>query len=158
MSAALHLSQEQTGMAVSVATTCSLAGSLVVALVGWRLSCRVALLAGTVVQAAAVMWILWAHGALDLTLALGLFAFFWQGLIPFAMDLIVSVDSSRATAPYVLPLYMTGFSLGPLLASYFVGQSVVWSYWVALVGFAAAFIIYLSIFRGGRALEVSPNP
>lgn len=157
MCATLGLNQEQTGMAVSIATTCALVGSLLVAVVGWRLSPRVALLGGIIVQAASVMWILRARGALEFTAALGLFGFLWQGLMPFAMDLIVSVDSSRATAPLVLPLYITGFSLGPLLASYFVDHSVVWAFWVALLGFAAAFVTYLGIFRDRRAFQVSTN-
>jgi hypothetical protein len=40
-----------------------------------------------------------AHQALEFSVALGIFGFLWQGGMPFAMDLIVAVDSSRATAP-----------------------------------------------------------
>lgn len=155
MGAALGLDQEQTGVAVSIATTCALVGSLLVAVVGWRLSFRAALLGGTILQIATVMWILRARGALEFNTALGLFGFLWQGLVPFAMDLIVSVDSSRATAPLVLPLNIAGLSVGPLVASYCVEHSVVGAFRVALIGFVAALVAYLVIFRDRRTAQVS---
>lgn len=158
MAALLGVNQSETGVAVSIATTCSLVGSLLVAVAGWRLSLRHVLLVGVIVQAGAVMAILRSYGAIEFTVALGFFGFVWQALMPFAMDLIVLVDSSRATAPFVLPLYITGFSLGPFLASNFVEHSVTGAYWVATVGFLAAFVTYLGIFRGERALQASRNP
>lgn len=157
MGAAVGMGEEQTGVAVSMATTCALMGSLLVAVVGWRLSARVALLGGSIVQAVAIIWILHVHDAPGFKAALALFAFLWQGLMPFAMDLIVSVDSSRATAPLVLPIYIAGFSLGPLVASCFVAHTAAGAYWVALLGFVAAFITYLGIFRERRALQMSPG-
>lgn len=154
MGAALGLNEEQTGIAVSIATGCALAGSLLVAVVGWRLSFRVALLSGTILQIAAVMWILRAQGVVGFSLALGLFGFLWQGLMPFAMDLIVAVDSSRATAPLVLPLNVAGMSVGPLVASWCVEQSVTGAFRVAFLGLVVAFVAYVGIFRR-RAARVS---
>jgi MFS transporter, DHA1 family, inner membrane transport protein len=154
MGAALGLNQEQTGVAVSIATTCALVGSLFVAVVGWRLSFRVALLGGTILQITAVMWVLRAQGPVEFYVALGLFGFLWQALVPFAMDLMVSVDSSRATAPLVLPLNIAGLSVGPLVASCCVEHSVVGAFRVALLGFVAALVAYWIIFRDQRVVQV----
>jgi predicted MFS family arabinose efflux permease len=141
------LNQEQTGTAVAASLICQLLGSLVVAIVGWRLPFRAALLGGAVLQASTVMWLLGAHQALEFSIALGIFGFLWQGGMPFAMDLIVAVDSSRATAPFVLPLNLTGLSVGPLAASYFVDHSVVGAFRVGIFGCFLAVLGYLLVFR-----------
>ena len=149
------LNQEQTGTAVAASLICQLLGSLVVAIVGWRLPFRAALLGGAVLQAATVMWLLGTHQALEFSIALGIFGFLWQGGMPFAMDLIVAVDSSRATAPFVLPLNLTGLSVGPLAASYFVDHSVVGAFRVGIFGCFLAVLGYLLVFRSRPAIQVS---
>jgi hypothetical protein len=101
MAAELGLTAEQTGVAVAVSLICQLLGSLIVAVVGWRLPIRAALLGGSVLQAATVVWLLRAHHALEFTIALGIFGCLWQGGMSFALDLIVAADSSRTTAPLV---------------------------------------------------------
>jgi hypothetical protein len=101
MAAELGLTAEQTGVAVAVSLICQLLGSLIVAVVGWRLPFRAALLGGSVLQAATVVWLLRAHHALEFTIALGIFGCLWQGGMSFALDLIVAADSSRTTAPLV---------------------------------------------------------
>jgi MFS transporter, DHA1 family, inner membrane transport protein len=146
------LNQEQTGTAVAASLICQLLGSLVVAIVGWRLPFRAALLGGAVLQASTVMWLLGAHQALEFSIALGIFGFLWQGGMPFAMDLIVAVDSSRATAPFVLPLNLTGLSVGPLAASYFVDHSVVGAFRVGIFGCFLAVLGYLLVFRSRPAI------
>jgi hypothetical protein len=157
MAAELGLNPEQTGVAVALSLVCQLLGSLIVAVVGWRLSFRVALLGGTILQAVSVFWLSGAHHALEFSVALGLFGLLWQGSMPFAMDLIVAVDSSRATAPLVLPLNLAGLSAGPLAASYWVNQSVVGAFHVGIVGFFLALLAYLLVFRGGPATQLSPG-
>jgi MFS family permease len=157
MAAELGLNPEQTGVAVASSLVCQLLGSLIVAIVGWRLSFRVALLGGTILQAVSVFWLSGAHHALEFSVALGFFGLLWQGSMPFAMDLIVAVDSSRATAPLVLPLNLAGLSAGPLAASYWVNQSVVGAFHVGIVGFCLALLAYLLVFRGGPAAQLSPG-
>jgi DHA1 family inner membrane transport protein len=149
------LNPEQTGMAVAASLICQLLGSLIVAIVGWRLPFRAALLGGAVLQAVTVMWLLGTHQALEFSVALGIFGFLWQGGMPFAMDLIVAVDSSRATAPFVLPLNLMGLSVGPLAASYFVDHSVVGAFRVGIFGCFLAVLAYLLVFRGRPAIQVS---
>jgi MFS family permease len=155
LAAELGLNPEQTGVAVATSLICQLLGSLVVAIVGWRLSFRAALLGGAVLQAVTVLWLLGAHQTLEFSVALGIFGFLWQGGMPFAMDLIVAVDSSRATAPLVLPLSLTGLSVGPLAASYFVDHSVVGAFHVGILGCFLAVISYLLVFRSRPAIQVS---
>jgi DHA1 family inner membrane transport protein len=155
LAAELGLNPEQTGVAVAASLICQLLGSLVVAIVGWRLSFRAALLGGAVLQAVTVLWLLGAHQTLEFSVALGIFGFLWQGGMPFAMDLIVAVDSSRATAPLVLPLSLTGLSVGPLAASYFVDHSVVGAFHVGILGCFLAVISYLLVFRSRPAIQVS---
>jgi MFS transporter, DHA1 family, inner membrane transport protein len=147
LAAELGLDPRQTGVAVAASLVCQLLGSLVVVVVGWRLPFRAALLGGAVLQAVTVMWLLGAHQALDFSVALGIFGFVWQGGMPFAMDLIVAVDSSRATAPLVLPLNIMGLSVGPLAASYFVDHSVVWAFRIGILGCFLAVIGYLLVFN-----------
>jgi DHA1 family inner membrane transport protein len=155
LAAELGLNPEQTGVAVAASLICQLLGSLIVAIVGWRLSFRAALLGGAVLQAITVLWLLGAHQALEFSVALGIFGFLWQGGMPFAMDLIVAVDSSRATAPLVLPLSLTGLSVGPLAASYFVDHSVVGAFHVGILGCFLAVLSYLLVFRSRPAIQVS---
>jgi MFS transporter, DHA1 family, inner membrane transport protein len=149
------LNPEQTGVAVAASLICQLLGSLVVAIVGWRLSFRAALLGGAVLQAVTVLWLLGAHQAPAFSVALGLFGFLWQGGMPFAMDLIVAVDSSRATAPLVLPLSLTGLSVGPLAASYFVDHSVAGAFHIGILGCFLAVLSYMLLFRSRPAIQVS---
>jgi MFS transporter, DHA1 family, inner membrane transport protein len=155
LAAELGLNPQQTGLAVAASLICQLLGSLLVAIVGWRLSFRAALLGGAVLQAVTVMWLLGAHQALEFSVALGIFGFLWQGGMPFAMDLIVAVDSSRATAPLVLPLNLTGLSVGPLAASCFVDHSVVGAFRVGILGCFLAVLGYLLVFRSRPAIQVS---
>lgn len=155
MAVELGLTAEQTGVAVAVSLICQLLGSLIVAIAGWRLSFRAALLGGTVLQAATVIWLLKAHHALAFSIALGVFGCLWQGGMPFAMGLIVAVDSSRTTAPLVLPLNLAGLSVGPLIASYFVDHSVAGAFRVSLVGFVLALLAYVRVFRSRAAIQLA---
>jgi predicted MFS family arabinose efflux permease len=158
LAAQFGLNPEQTGVAVAASLVCQLLGSLVVAIVGWRLSFRAALLGGAALQAVAVMWLLGAHQALEFSVALAMFGFVWQGGMPFAMDLIIAVDSSRATAPLVLPLNLTGLSVGPLAASYFVDHSVVGAFRVGVLGCLLAMLGYFLVFRSRPVIQVSTGP
>jgi MFS transporter, DHA1 family, inner membrane transport protein len=157
MAAELGLSAGQVGVAVAVSLICQLLGSLVVAVVGWRLSFRTALLCGCLLQAATVMCLLGAHHALEFTLALGVFGCLWSAGMSFAMDLIVAVDSSRTTAPLILPLSLAGLSIGPFIASCFVDHSVAAAFRVSLVGFAVALLAYLCVFRSRATIQLSPG-
>jgi hypothetical protein len=67
--------------------------------------------------------------------------------MPFAMDLIVEEDKSRTTAPLILPLMLTGLSIGPFIASFCVGRSVAPALWVAFGGFLCALLAYTLVFR-----------
>jgi uncharacterized membrane protein YkvI len=72
------------------------------------------------------------------------------------MDLIVAVDSSRTTAPLILPLIIAGLSVGPLVASYFVDHSVAGAFRVSLAGFVLALLAYSSVFRSQAATRQNP--
>jgi MFS transporter, DHA1 family, inner membrane transport protein len=155
MAAELGLTPEQTGIAVAVSLICQLLGSLIVAVVGWRLPFRAALLGGSVLQAATVVWLLGAHHALQFTIALGIFGCLWQGGMSFAMDLIVAADSSRTTAPLILPLNLAGLSVGPLVGSYFVDHSIAGAFRVGFVGFGVALLAYVCLFRRRGAIQLA---
>src|SRR5260370_32516237 len=88
MAAELGLSPHQIGIAVTDSLIFQILGSFVVAIVGWRLSFRIALIGGAIIQAFTAMVLLGADGPMEFIIALGIFGFLWQGGMPFAMDLI----------------------------------------------------------------------
>jgi len=147
LAAEIGMSSQSIGLAVTASLIFQVLGSLIVAIVGYRLSFRIALLGGVFIQVLAAVALLRSHGSIPFTLALCVFGFLWQGCMPFAMDLMVAVDKSRATAPLILPLMIGGLSVGPFVASFAVGETVTPAFWVGIVGFAASFLIYVFLFR-----------
>jgi hypothetical protein len=89
-----------------------------------------------------------------------LFGLLWQGCLPFASDLMVSVDTSRKSAPLVLPLTCLGLSVGPFVASFFVATGARGALQVSLCIFVAAAFLYGILFwrmsqHTGRAAELA---
>lgn len=149
MGANYGLTSDQVGLAVTISLAFQIVGSLTVALIGFRLPYRVTLPLGVAVQALSLAYLLTSTGMVAFCAALAVFGFLWQACMPFAMDLVVDADPSRATAPLILPITLAGLSFGPLIASALVGVSVAGAFEFSLCGFAVAVAIYLSIFRKG---------
>jgi DHA1 family inner membrane transport protein len=153
LAAEIGLNPERIGAAVTASLIFQLLGSLIVSVVGYRLSFRIALVGGALIQAAACVVLLQSHTFLAFTAALCIFGFLWQGCMPFAMDLVVSIDKSRATAPLILPLMFAGLSAGPFIASFWVGHSVAHAFWTGIIGFALALLVYMLVFRSRSATK-----
>jgi DHA1 family inner membrane transport protein len=143
-------SEQTTGVAVTASLIFQVLGSVFVMVIGYRLSFRIALVGGAIIQTIAIIVLLHSNSIRQFTVALSVFGFCWQGCMPFAMDLIVEEDESRATAPLILPLMLTGLSVGPFIASFCVGRSVAAALWVAIGGFVCALMAYMLVFRRQR--------
>nr|WP_087574218.1 MFS transporter [Sphingomonas sp. CDS-1] len=154
MGARQGLTTASVGVAITISLAFQIIGSLVVALVGYRLPFRLVLPGGVIVQAAAVMTLIAIPGIVGFSFGLALFGFCWQACLPFAMDLVIEADASRMTAPLVMPLTLAGLSMGPLIASALVGASVIGAFVFGIAAFVTAAGLYLFIFRPGSAPPV----
>lgn len=158
--AEIGLSADQVGVCFTASLVFQILAGLVVALVGWRLSFKSALFGGAVLQIVAVLGLLESRGFVGMISALSLFGLLWQGCLPFASDLMVSVDTSRKSAPLVLPLTCLGLSIGPFVASFFVATGARSALQVGLWIFVAAAFLYGILFwrmsqHAGRVAEVA---
>ncbi|WP_022676995.1 MFS transporter [Novosphingobium sp. B-7] len=158
MGAAIGLSPEQIGLAVTISLLFQLLSTLVVSTVGWRIPFAVPLLGGAIGQIAVAALLLNSTDMVLFSTGIALFGFLWQGCMPFGVDLIISVDASRATAPLMLPLNFFGLSAGPLIASFFVGDSVSGAFQIALVGFVGSLVLYTIIFLTARGRMSASDP
>lgn len=154
MGARQGLTTAAVGVAITISLAFQIIGSLVVALVGYRLPFRLVLPGGVIVQAAAVMTLIAIPGIVGFSFGLAVFGFCWQACLPFAMDLVIEADASRMTAPLVMPLTLAGLSMGPLIASALVGASVIGAFVFSIAAFVTAAGLYLFIFRPGSAPPV----
>lgn len=154
MGARQGLTTASVGVAITISLAFQIIGSLVVALVGYRLPFRLVLPGGVIVQAAAVMTLIAIPGIVGFSFGLAVFGFCWQACLPFAMDLVIEADASRMTAPLVMPLTLAGLSMGPLIASALVGASVIGAFVFGIAAFVTAAGLYLFIFRPGSAPPV----
>ncbi len=154
MGARQGLTTAAVGVAITISLAFQIIGSLVVALVGYRLPFRLVLPGGVIVQAAAVMTLIAIPGIVGFSFGLAVFGFCWQACLPFAMDLVIEADASRMTAPLVMPLTLAGLSMGPLIASALVGASVIGAFVFGIAAFVTAAGLYLFIFRPGSAPPV----
>jgi MFS transporter, DHA1 family, inner membrane transport protein len=142
----IGLTADQVGMCITASLVFQVLGSLLVALIGWRISYRSALLAGALLQVLATLGLLMSHDFLTMAVALSSFGFLWQGCLPFASDLMVSVDTSRQSAPLIMPLTFVGLSVGPFVASFFVSTGARGALQVGLWIFVAAAVLYGVLF------------
>lgn len=144
--AEIGLSADQVGVCFTASLIFQMLAGLVIAVVGWRLSFKSALLGGALLQIVAVLGLLASRGFVGMLSSLGLFGLLWQGCLPFASDLMVSVDTSRKSAPLVLPLACLGLSVGPFVASFFVASGARGALEVGLWIFVAAALSYGILF------------
>jgi MFS transporter, DHA1 family, inner membrane transport protein len=151
MGARQGLTTAAVGVAITISLAFQIIGSLVVALVGYRLPFRLVLPGGVILQAVAILMLIAIPGIVGFSFGLAVFGFCWQACLPFAMDLIIEADASRMTAPLVMPLTLAGLSMGPLIASALVGASVIGAFVFGIAAFVAAAGLYLFIFRSGAA-------
>lgn len=159
MGARSGLTPAAVGLAVTICLASQIAGSLFVALIGYRLPFRFVLPGGVLVQAAAIVLALAVPGAFAFSVALAIFGFCWQACLPFATDLVIEADASRQAAPLIMPLTLVGLSLGPLTASAVVGTSVAGAFAFGIAAFVAAAGLYLAMFGrdGIAARAASPD-
>jgi len=106
------------GLALSASLAAQIAGAFFVAWLAWRAPYRIVLPLGIALQACIVL--LLAHaasGALYVAAASG-FGLLWLGLQPFQVRQLIGLDHTRRAALLVVPLALTGLSLGPFAVSF----------------------------------------
>lgn len=155
MGARQGLDPAAVGVAVAISLAFQIIGSLIIALIGYRLPFRIVLPGGVLLQAAAVLLLIQVPGLVGFSVALAIFGFCWQACLPFAMDLIIEADATRMSAPLVMPLTLGGLSMGPLVASSLVGTSVTGAFIFGIAAFVAAAALYLLLFRSSGTLNVN---
>lgn len=146
MATEIKLVPNEIGIAVAASLIFQVLGPLLVAWKGWRLPFRQVLVVEGAIQALTVTMIIRANSAIAFTVALCVFGFLWTGSIPFATDLFILVDSSRAIVPLLFPLGLAGMSAGPFFASFLVGQSVASAFYFGVFGFVASTMLYVAVF------------
>jgi hypothetical protein len=153
---ALGLDHRQVGISVAVSLLFQVIGSFGVALIGYRLPFKIALPLGVALQAVPLLAALIYPGFVCFLIAIAIFGFLWVGTLPFATELIISMDESKTAAPLVMPLFIIGMSMGPLIASFFVTRDIFSPFKIAIILFVATGLFYQAIFGSIRQQRSFP--
>jgi DHA1 family inner membrane transport protein len=116
----LHFSGQVVGTAIAADLIFQIIGTFAVAWIAWRLSFRVVLMLGSVVQAAILVAMGRVHTPYGYISICAVFGMMWLGVNPYQVSLLVHLDRTRQAALLLASLQLVGFGTGPLICSFFV--------------------------------------
>jgi MFS family permease len=153
-----HLSSQVLGVAVAAVLVFQVAGSLLVAWVGWKVDHRLALIGGSALLGVSALLLTAAHSPAAFIATCCLFGMLWLGLAPFHVKLAIGLDPSRRIAMIVMPLALVGLSVGPMIgAALVVGNDVSRVYAMsAIAAVAAAALFGLATLVARHLAPVTP--
>jgi hypothetical protein len=106
------------GVALSASLAAQVAGAFFVAWIGWRAPYRIVLAVGIGAQALIVLVLARLSSSPVFVAAATGFGLLWLGLQPYQIRQLIGLDPSRRAVLLVLPLALTGLSLGPFAVSF----------------------------------------
>lgn len=146
------------GFALSASLAAQIAGAFFVAWIGWRAPYRVVLPVGIAMQALMVLGLAQLTSTTMYSLIASGFGLLWLGLQPYQIRQLIDLDASRRSALLVIPLALTGLSLGPLAVSFAVeGSDVGGCFRVAAAFLAASAVLFTVIGRSSTAAVLRPK-
>jgi len=116
----LHFSGDVVGAAIAADLVFQILGTFAVAWVAWRMPFKTMLLASAVLQACIMLAMPLVHAPSAYIALCALFGMFWMGANPYQMSLLIELDQTRQVALLLASLQLLGFSVGPLICSFFV--------------------------------------
>jgi MFS transporter, DHA1 family, inner membrane transport protein len=139
------------GVAMSGSLAAQIAGAFFVAWIGWRAPYRIVLPVGIAVQAFIVVTVAHPTSPALYVLLAGGFGLLWLGLQPYQIRQMLTLDPSRRSAFLVIPLALTGLSIGPFAVSFAVrGNDVGGCFRVAAAFLVLSAALFAIADRRGR--------
>lgn len=142
LSAQNRVPEAVTGGALAGLQIAAMIGSLLVGVAAHRFSQAIVLTLGCLLQVAVTLAFLYWGAPIGFVVCSAVFGLCWNGLLPFALKLIIKIDPSRHLALFNTPASLTGLAVGPFLASGLVGAHDV----------APAFGLAAGLFAAGAGL------
>jgi MFS family permease len=141
----LHFSGGIVGAAIAADLIFQIVGSLTVAWIAWRLPFKMMLLTSCIIQACLLMALSFVHAPNLYIVVCAIFGMMWLGMNPYQVALLIDLDKTRQVALLLASLQILGFSIGPLICSFFVSPgNVAGAFWCAAAMVLAAFGLYLA--------------
>jgi hypothetical protein len=138
-----HFGPQTVGFATSGNLVFQVAGAFVVVGVAWRIPAPIALLTGVALQALLAMSFPVVPTGGSYVAVACLFGLFLLALGPFQVAWLVRIEPTRRIALLITPITLIGWSIGPLIASFWVGPTDSDpAFWVAAGLFLAAGCAY----------------
>ncbi|HET6522892.1 MFS transporter [Sphingopyxis sp.] len=119
----MSISDATVGVALAGLTISGMVSAFIVGWVGWKLKESVVLPLGALCQAITVAIMCYSHAPALYVTEMCLFGALWNGLITYALKMLIGLDPSRRLALLLQPVSMLGLAVGPLLASLVVGEN-----------------------------------
>jgi MFS transporter, DHA1 family, inner membrane transport protein len=139
----LHFSGGVVGDAIAANLIFQVIGTFAVAWVAWRLPFKTMLLSTAVMQACILLALSLVHAPYVYIALCALHGMLWLGAYPYQVSLLIHLDSTRQVALLLASLQLAGFSLGPLICSFFVSPgNVAGAFWCASLMVLLAFGLY----------------
>ena len=136
------------GFALSASLAAQITGAFFVAWIGWRAPYRIVLPVGIALQALMVLGLTQLTSTAMYSLIASGFGLLWLGLQPYQIRQMIDLDPTRRSALLVIPLALTGLSLGPLAVSFAVeGNDVGGCFRVAAAFLAASAVLFTVVGR-----------
>jgi DHA1 family inner membrane transport protein len=140
----LHFSGQVVGTAIAADLIFQIIGTFAVAWIAWRLSFRVVLMLGSLVQAAILVAMGRVHTPYGYISICAVFGMMWLGVNPYQVSLLVHLDRTRQAALLLASLQLVGFGTGPLICSFFVRPgNLEAAFWCAAVLILASLALYI---------------
>lgn len=153
-----HFGPSVIGVALSGSLAAQVAGAFFVAWIGWRAPYRIVLPIGIAVQAFIVLALAHVTSSASYTVIAAGFGLLWLGLQPYQIRQLLALDPSRRSAFLVLPLALTGLSLGPFAVSLAVeGNDVSGCFQVAAAFLLLGAVLFAAARRSDRPMPVTPR-
>jgi predicted MFS family arabinose efflux permease len=141
----LHFSGGVVGAAVAADLVFQVIGTFAVAWAAWRLPFKPMLLTTAVIQACLLIALSFVSAPYPYIALCALFGMMWLGAYPYQLSLLINLDKTRQVALMLASLQLMGFSIGPLICSFFVGPgNIRGAFWCAAVLVLLAVALYLA--------------
>jgi len=140
----LHFSGQVVGIAIAADLVFQIIGTFTVAWIAWRVSFRIVLLLGCVVQAMILVAMSRVHAPYGYIWVCAIFGMMWLGVNPYQVSLLVYLDKTRQAALLLASLQLAGFATGPLICSFFVRPgNLEGAFWCAAGLVLASLALYI---------------
>lgn len=137
LGAAVGLSQETAGIAISVALAAQIVAGFLAGVVAPRVYAPGMLLLCVIASIAGIFLLATATSSLMFIAGVAIVGFFWMFAPPFQMPYLIQIDPSRRAAMQMATAQLIGVAAGPALASVAVTAGGISQAWIVSMGMYA---------------------